>query len=79
MKWRSTKDKLPPQHERVLLCRKIDISDYQFGKIEIGFLGGDDRFHLESQKAYILPITPHKESGIITHWAKLPKCPNINE
>lgn len=76
MKWYSVKEKLPPLDKRVLLCREVKItSDYIIPVCEIGKLREDDRFHLEGQRGSILPLTPTVNSGIITYWAALPKCP----
>ena len=84
MKWYNCKEKLPPTHHRVLVCRElrnIDGLDHPVQVHDIGYLEGDqpnDRWRLESQSYCIFPCEPTISSGIISHWANLPKLPEIN-
>jgi hypothetical protein len=80
MKWHNVKDKLPKTEHRVLVCRelRIDSLDHPILVHDIGVLHGTDlfdRWSLESQQYCILPVEPTLNSGIITHWAELPKLP----
>lgn len=80
MKWYDVKEKLPPTHNRVLVCREIRISGFPpIPTHDIGMLKGtdpSDRWELESQQYSPLPTTPTLRSGIVTHWARLPKLPH---
>ena len=80
MKWYNCKEKLPPTNSRVLVCRelRIDGIDHPILTHDIGILEGtgmSDRWRLESQTYCLLPCKPTVSSGIISHWAKLPKLP----
>ena len=80
MKWIDCKEKLPPTYRRVLVCREIRLSRLEHPVLihDIGMLQGtdsSDRWKLESQQYCPLPISPTLSSGIVTHWANLPKLP----
>lgn len=78
MKWISVRDSLPPTHEHVLVCRIIKVMDFEIQSHDIGMLLGTgryDRWELQSQQFSPLPTKPTLDSGIITHWMKLPKYP----
>ena len=80
MKWYDCKKKLPPINTMVLVLRQIrlDFLDHPVLVHDIGVLKGtdsDSRWELESQNYAPLPIKPTVDSGIITHWARLPKFP----
>lgn len=78
MKWYDVKDKLPPTHKCVMVCREIRIQDFVIQIHDIGMLEGtnpSDRWRLESQQYSPLPTTPTLSSGIVTHWCSLPKFP----
>ncbi|MBQ9646131.1 MAG: hypothetical protein IJV24_07230 [Prevotella sp.] len=80
MKWYDVKEKLPPTHSRVMVCRELRIEclDHPILTHDIGMLEGtgpSDRWKLDSQQYSPLPTTPTLSSGIITHWAWLPKLP----
>ena len=80
MKWYDVKKKLPPTHCLVMVCRELRIKglDHPVLTHDIGMLEGtepSDRWKLESQQYSPLPCTPTLSSGIITHWARLPKLP----
>lgn len=80
MKWYNVKEKLPPVCCRVMVCRelRIDCLDHPILTHDIGILEGtgpSDRWKLDSQQYSPLPCTPTLDSGIITHWARLPKLP----
>ena len=80
MKWYDVKEKLPPTHCRVMVCRELRIEclDHPILTHDIGMLKGtgpSDRWELDSQQYCPLPTTPTLSSGIITHWARLPKLP----
>ena len=79
-KWISVKEKLPPTHHLVLVCReiRIDCLDHPILTTDIGMLTGTglyDRWNFESQQYSPLPQKPTLESGIVTHWMELPKLP----
>lgn len=80
MKWYDVREKLPPTHSRVMVCRELRIEclDHPILTHDIGILEGTgplDRWKLDSQQYSPLPTTPTLSSGIITHWARLPKLP----
>ena len=84
MKWYDVKEKLPPTHQLVMVCREIRIPGMNFviQSHDIGMLEGTgayDRWRLESQQYSPLPTKPTIESGIITHWQRLPKFPPKKE
>ena len=80
MKWYNCKEKLPPIYTKVLVCREIRVSGfnpmltYDFGMIR--GIEACDRWELGSQYGLILPQKPTIGSGIVTHWARLPKLPD---
>ena len=81
MKWYDVNEKLPPTHCLVMVCREIRIPDLDIviQTHDIGMLKGtdpSDRWELESQHYSPLPTTPTLSSGIVTHWARLPKLPH---
>lgn len=78
MKWVSVKEKLPQTHVQVMVCRIMRVMDFEIRVIDIGVLlgtGGYDRWELQSQQFSLLPTKPTLDSGIVTHWARLPKLP----
>lgn len=79
MTWYDVKEKLPPTHNRVMVCREIRIQGFNpIQTYDIGILEGTnplDRWSLDSQQYSPLPITPTLSSGIVTHWCRLPKLP----
>ncbi len=80
MKWISVKEKLPPTHHRVMVCRELRIVGLEHPMLtyDIGILEGteaSDRWKLDSQAYSPLPCTPTLNSGIITHWMELPELP----
>lgn len=80
MKWIDCKEKLPPTHRRVLVCREIRLSCLEHPVLthDIGMLQDTDssyRWKLESQQYSPLPISPTLSSRIVTHWANLPELP----
>ena len=84
MKWYDCKEKLPPTHHRVMVCREIrvDFLDHPVLTHDIGMLTGtepSDRWKLDSQQYCALPCTPTVSSGIISHWGFLPQLPARKE
>ena len=83
MKWYDVQEKLPPTYKRVMVCREIRIQGFApIPTYDIGILKGtnqSDRWELDSQQYSPLPLKPTLSSGIVTHWARLPKLPNRKE
>jgi len=80
MEWISVKEKLPPVCCRVLVCRQLRIVCLARPVLtyDIGMLKGTepgDRWRLDSQQYCVLPCEPTLESGIVSHWMKLPELP----
>jgi len=80
MKWYSTKEKLPKKGEWVLICVKHKIDKFYYYTHDIGKITNEDRWCLDSQQYNrVLQLKPTVDSGIVTHWAKLPKLPEQEE
>lgn len=83
MKWYDCKEKLPPTHTRVMVARELRLQGFDpILTHDIGMLKGTeefDRWKLESQQYCALPCEPTIRSGIISHWAKLPKLPDVRK
>lgn len=81
--WISVKNELPPMYHRVLVCRELHIEglEHVIKVCDIAHLEGHgptDRWRLDSQQFSLLPCAPTLESGIISHWMRLPGLPKTS-
>ena len=75
-KWISVEDKLPEVGKKVFVKRELRFDDLVIPIEDVGVLNGTnnwDRWALDSQEHYILPLKPTLSSKIVTHWKEIPK------